>query len=1099
MVSIFGIKFGADKKKKEPPEKVENSLYAQQWKASREEVLRQYSGMPGASGIRPSTAHGSLKGGALSHTSIGSDGAWDGESKGSTGAGFLGTSTSVTALAGPLTSHSLKPFASEANLKSSLGSMNGSSTSLATARLPLGPVVGSGQDTAGPRPGSAHSMSQGPGQTPGQNQGKPFLRPLDIHIVKESAPGIAGPPRSPLGQFELMSPVSDNESLLGEEPDKIAEEISKRITREEEQTKSRAEIEERDRAQAELRAQAMQRNVDASRPSTAKGCPSPPSSIASTQGERDAASVLTPGQKANHPMLKKGGPAGQDWRPGSRGRDVANGPLRPAPGTPRIQQPPPMNERGRSDSRGRPSPGVDPRSVSRGRSQTTDNLMPGSSMLRPQGSPREAPVRGATVPALKAPPRSPLFQHSSPLDLPRLLEGRDGDGHGNGNNKLTVDYRPANDRYGIPSPPLSNGQSSGEEAEGRPVIRTVQAKRDTLIVGADRRGSLGLQIDEFEKTLQQAQTMTALEKGPEAMINVGVIGSIGGGGGGGRSRGNSDGSSNYSDISESPMTIEPPLISPQPFPLTPRPMSPATRSSKPTLAEILAPARRPTLEERSVSSAGSSSRSNTATPVGSVRSNTANSMRPTRPTLEMRSESPANRPRLKGGAAPPRRPTLDEYGIRINTVGSLDSRLGRPSPDGFDERLNMTESPDRTDSPTLKNVRNVFSPEQMSEVPSSADTSRSNSPILHHSVFSPPPPAKKIPPPPPRSVKPEWDLGPAPTAPPTTPLPIPEKNARRKASSRSPSPLPPRPTPPPPPAGLASSASIVPDMFNNPNWPLPGPRSSSACSGSLLEGGFGARRSLLPDRRAPPAPLNIAATRYADDMMMMGYSPDSGSATTMTMDLSSRGYPGSGGGDGGGDGAVVGLGFTPIMRPQTAGGYKEEEAPVARRDSSVRGLETGFVWREERTTVYKTAEDDDDDDDDNDGDDVVVVDVVEQEQQQQQFPTIMAGITAPVYEIGDKSRAIGVARGLSLKYDQMREQEKRARARDRMKAMGAWGAIEETTMTTTTTTATTTAMVGGEQQQQQSHSQSPAERARTAMYGLRSPTGIADEHGIGFI
>ncbi|KUI60858.1 hypothetical protein VP1G_08050 [Cytospora mali] len=1006
MVSFFGIKFGADKKKKEP-EQAENSLYAQQWKASREGMLRQQSGLSGAgaNSIRPSTSQGAHAG-AKSHTSVGSSGTWDAhntEFRGSAGAGFVGTSTSVTAGPGPLNSHSLKGYGSEANLKLSLGTRNGSSSSLAGPRLPFGGSSG-GRDT-GPRPGSAHSMRQ--------DRGKPLLKPLDVHVLNESTPGIAGPPRSPLGQFELMSPVSDNESLLGDEPDKIAKDIANRIAREEEQSKMKVEIEERNRAQAELRAQAM-RNVEATRPTTAKGYPSPPASIASIQGERDASSVLVPGQKSNLPFK---GPAVQDSRPGSRGRDVPNGSLLPTPG-PRIQQP--VTERGRSDSRGRPPPsielplpsprapprgtsaGSDPRSVSRGRSQTTDNLSPGSSMLRPQGS-RE-PVRGATVPAVRPPPRSPLFQQSSHLDLNRV-DGHEGD-------KLKVDERAKNDPYGIPSPPLSNGQRSSGEVEGRPVIRTVQAKRDTLVVGVTQRESLGLQIDEFEKTLQQAQAMTALEKGPEAMMNVS----------GARSRGNSDGSSNYSDISESPMTIEPPLISPQPFPLTPRPMSPATRSSKPNLAEILQPTRRPTLEERSESPAGSS-RSRTTT-AGSIRSNTADSLPPRRPTLEIRPESPANRP-IPRGAAPPRRPTLEEYGnIKINTASSMANRWHHPSPDEYDGRNNLVESPDRTDSPILKNVRNVFSPEQMSDVPSSADTSRSNSPIAHHSVFSPPPPPKKTMPP--RSVRPEWDLGPAPTAPPTTPLPIPEKNARRKNTAEAAAQkqlevtriLPPERKPSPAPFGLASSASIVPDTTSNPNWPLPGPGSTS----SGPEGSFSARRSLLPDKRAPPAPLNIAATKYADDM---GVGIDPGPTT---LDV---------------NGSEDVLGFTPIMRPQTA---SREEAP-RRKDSLIRA-EVEFLWREERTTVYNTAEED-------------FVD-------QQPAPA-----PATSYDVADKSSVIGVARGLSLKYDQMREQEKRARARDRMKAMRAW-TIEETPGSTSPPTG------------------------EWAMHEL-SPTGIADEHGTGFI
>ncbi|KAK7739044.1 hypothetical protein SLS53_005942 [Cytospora paraplurivora] len=874
------------------PEQNESSLYAQQWKASREEVLRQASGMSGPSGMpgagnnRPSTAQGA-HGRGKSHTSSMNDDTWDHHSTEFKGLGsnFVGTSTNVSAGPSPISKPPLKPYASEANLKLGMGAGNASSSSLVGPRLPFGGA--SSGSIIGPRPGSAHSTRQ--------DGERPFLRPLDVNVQRESAPGISGPSRSPLGQFELMSPVSDNESLLGDEPEKIANAITNRVTKEEEQTKAKAELEERNRAQAELRAQTTKK-IDGLRTSSVTANPSPPGSI--------------------------------------RG--------------------------------GRQSP-------------------------------------------------SPI--QSSHLDRPKV-DGRDG-------NELKSDHHATNGPYGIPSPPLSNGQRSSGEVEGQATIRNVQAKRDTAIIDGPDRESLGLQIDEFEKTLQQAQAMTALEKGTDAVMPV--VGA--------RSRGNSDGSSNYSDVSESPMTIEPPLISPQPFPLTPRPMGPSSARHRPNLADILPPTRRPTdptVEDRSES------------PAGSNRTNTAGSMPPRRPTLEMRSESPAgDRPRPGLGGAPPRRPTLEEYGnIRINTVPSVANHLGRP---GLKEYgFYRAESPTSTDSPILKNGRNVFSPEQMSEEPSSAETSRSNSPVngLYHSVFSPPPPAKNRPPP--RSVKPEWNLGPAPTAPPTTPLPIPERNTRRKNTVDStPRSQPERTQSPqsdstssPALSGLASAVKIVSDISDNPNWPLPGPGSSSSEGGS-----FSARRSLLPDKRAPPAPLNIAATRYDD----CGFEP--GPLSTLDVD--------------GPEGDET----------------EHEEAP-AKITSTIK-VDMDFGWEEEPTNACNKNNNNSNN---------------------------TAGAEKPqpikTYETtvdDDKSFAIGVARGLSLKYDRMREQEKRARAKERMNAMkgAAWTIEERTSPTEGLPPPPPPPLAPAQQQQQQSAGGGGG--LRRPDHGLLSPTGLADAHGIGFI
>lgn len=821
---------------------------------------------------------------------------------------------------------------------------------------------------------------------------RPWMSPLDTSPVKESTPGIAGPQRSPLGQLELMSPVrSDSDSLLGEDPEKFAQDISDRVTQEEKLARMKNEVEERRRVQAELEATAR-RNSEASRPKTAGGYPSPPASVTS---DHIVPSVLVPGQRSG----SFAGPAAKEVRPASSGRDISGSRL--IPGS-RAQASPTGDAR--SVSRGRqPSVGgsqhsrsplgsvssvADDRSPIRGRSQTADTPSPASSGLKPH--PLREPVRGNTVPAVR-PQRSPLFQQSSPFDLHKA-DGENGDG----DEQPKIDYRAANAPYGIPSPPLSNRQRTSEEAESRPVIRSVMAKRDTLVVGGPPRQSLGLQIDEFEKTLQQAQTMTALEKGPSTSTVS-------------RSRGDSDGgSSNYSDISESPMTIEPPLVSPKPFPLTPRPTTPSARSS--TFSRDVLQSSGATLEPRWETQAGS---------VGSI---TPTSGKPANPTREETKDSPAGRPRPTG-AVPAKRPTLDDYGnVRINTVASMASRIRRPSPDEYGIQVKRSESPFRTESPILKEVREMSGSDISSDGLSSSNTSRSNSPLPSHShsVFSPPPPAKR--PFPPRAATYDWDHGPAPTAPPTTPLPIPEKSARRRRAQDMPGQQQkatptqsPAPTPMSRSPVLASSASIIPDLANNPNWPLPAPETSSTTP-ATADGGFGARRSLLRDKRSVPAPLNIAATRFADDTGGP-WTPDDAAST---------------------------------MLPKTAGGE--------RKGSLIR-VDTEFEWKEEYSTAAGSF-------------------VGQQQPAYQVSSQVAAGD-------GSKADAIGVARGLSLKYDQEREQQKRGRAKERMKLMRAW-TIDETAASPPSPTA---ASPPGQ----------PFERMMRPNHGMRSPTGIADEAGIRFI
>lgn len=993
MVSFFGLKFGADKKRKEV-EALQPPPPPPQWKNDRTEVLLQCSGLLSPNPSRPGTAHSSRSSArrpfaAGENRNSAATSVWDfhdTEFRG-VGAGRVGSSASVSAGSGPfIPGHGLKSFGSEANLQLSLGARNGSSTSLAAPRLPFG----GGGGGVGPRPGSAHSMRN--------SREKPWLSPLDTSPVKESTPGVAGPQRSPLGQLELMSPVrSDSESLLGEDPEKFAQGISDRVTQEEKLARMKNEVEERRRVQAELEATAR-RNSEASRPKTAGGHPSPPASVTS---DYVVPPVLVPGPRSG----SFAGAAAREARPASSGRDSPSSHLTPAPG-PRTRDSGTGSMR--SISRGRqPSvegpqpysrsplasaaPVAEDRSAVRGRSQTADNLSPVSS--GPRGQRSREPVRGATVPAVM-PQRSPLFQQSSPCDI----HGADGAGEaGDGAEQPKIDYRAANAPYGIPSPPLSNRQRTSEEAESRPVIRSVMAKRDTLVVGGPPRQSLGLQIDEFEKTLQQAQTMTALEKGPSARTVS-------------RSRGDSDGgSSNYSDIPESPMTIEPPLVSPKPFPLTPRPTTPSARSNSYSrdILQPIASALGPRWEMQP----------------GSVGSITPTSRQPADQIREDTKDSPAGRPRPTG-AMPVRRPTVDEYGnVRVNAVASMAGRIRRPSPDEYGIQIKRRESPFRTESPILKEVRNMSSTDISSDGLSSNNTSRSNSPLpTHsHSVFSPPPPAKR-PFPPPRS-----DHGPAPTAPPTTPLPIPEKSARRRKAQDTPGRLPqdkatamqsPASTLVPRSPGLASSASIIPDLANNPNWPLPAPDASASTS-VIADGGFGARRSLLRDKRSAPAPLNIAATRFAEDTGGP-WTPDDADSDS---------------------------------HPKTAGGE--------RKGSLIR-VDTEFEWKEEYSTSSVGR------------------------QQKQPAYQVSSQAAAAAGDGGSKAEAIGVARGLSLKYDQEREQQKRGRAKERMKLMRAWTIDETAASPTSSPTAT---LAPGQ----------PFDRTVRANHGLSSSMGVADEAAARFI
>lgn len=1001
------------------------------------------------------------------------------------GSSLSGTTATIATGSSLRPGSSLKISRSEVNLRAEYLKKNISATSLAT---PPASVGDSGLDTA-PRPVTAGSIR--PSGSP-----KPSL---EISAAELSTPTFGAPPQSPLGPYELASPVkSDTTSLFGDDsPEMIAKEITSRIAREEEMAKTKSVNEERRRVQAELEAQ-RRRNMEASR--TIVAYPSPPASI---EGETEKAGMAHAGPKPS-PRLQQ--LPLQERRPGPRGHGPPYGPTGQWPG-PRPQVSIATDERpGSRGGRGfkredpsssaRPPPAAAPataRDAARGgnvrwgdRSQSRE--APGPQMLRPQG-PKEQQLRVTTASASKQASRSPLFQQMNPFDVHSDEENDSKEPTNVETNAIITAAAHAKDHrapYGIPSPPLSHRQHpSDEQEESMPILRTVEAKRDTVLVGSPGRASLGLQIEEFERTLQQAQAMSALEN--KADLNAGLAS---------RSRADSNGSSNYSEMSESPMTIEPPLVSPKPFPLTPRPIGPAGRS-KTSLTDTVAPPERPSLEVGS------------ERPFVAIRGEAADLVQPARqPTLEERSESPAGvrpRPRI-GAAAVLRRPTFQEYGnVKINTTPALSGRVHRPSPDEYGPvRIKRTESPFRSessfsvgsstfrvDSPILKVVRHDVGRSSedslgdgSSSCANSTHTSRTNSPVPtgSYSVFSPP---QSQPPPAaavkraallpslstgPNPLQPEW-FGPAPTAPPTSPLPIPDKSVRRKNTLEVATSTPQQSlaaTPSSFPLSLACSASIVPDIDANPNWPLPGPSTfvfpppqpQPQAIQPVVESGFAARRSLLRDKRAPPAPLNIAATKYADEVDFGGADAGPWTPDAVAAPQQQQQQPSSATSLSFGERKI--LPASSILRPRTAGaggggGSKNKNAAHVEAAAFQQSNNDNNI----NMFPFSTEE--------------------------------------------DKSSAIGIARGLSIRYDRIREQERRAarggKGAERMKQKqlaAAWRVDEDTITSTTITTTTTTNNVMTASPTSPTAVE-PFDRLWRPNHGLRSPTGIADEQGIRFI
>ncbi|EOO01668.1 hypothetical protein UCRPA7_2852 [Phaeoacremonium minimum UCRPA7] len=294
MVSFFGLKFGADKKKKEP----EGKKAPQEWKKIDQNALGEGQFF-GRDIHRKGVVNGSIRSVSRPGTSHSTRGTspYAMQTHNFAASSMYDLSNLDRGRKGSL--GSLKPFASDANLRMRFN--NASSTSLAAPPLPM-PSYGSGS-----RPG-----------TPNSTRNKAWVNPLDVHFSRPTTPAMPQTPKSPLGQFEFgVSEKAETSSLFGDSPEKVAEEISARVALDQERARAKAEMEARAKAQAELEAQAR-RHAEAASPPTSPpmSIPSPPASMKREPGPI----IIGPG-----PAPRFQGPAANDERPPSRGRDRPNG------------------------------------------------------------------------------------------------------------------------------------------------------------------------------------------------------------------------------------------------------------------------------------------------------------------------------------------------------------------------------------------------------------------------------------------------------------------------------------------------------------------------------------------------------------------------------------------------------------------------------------------------------------------------------------------------------------------------------------------------------------------------------------------------------
>ncbi|KAK0632182.1 hypothetical protein B0T14DRAFT_490583 [Immersiella caudata] len=432
---------------------------------------------------------------------------------------------------------------------------SGSSSSLAAP----GPGFSS---RLGAKNGSAVSLVlPGPGPRPGTSSGiqsKAWSGPQDANFLRSPVT-----PKSPLGDMQLpLTPRSetDNSSVFGEEADDMVDHIMASV--QEKLAKEKAAAADKRRQaprlgsdEAKVSAQhiptspgpVFRGNLD-QRPGSRGGVRAPPSPIASITGE--------PLSRGNFDNLT---------RPGSRG-GIAIGPPRHGPPTQELPQPPGQggNRRGpqasahsafvsRGPVRANSSDvdGFDSRSSSRG--DTRPRRLGSDESARSQGlsappsqssmsnGPRvntavqefrsQSPV--AISPISRAAGQSDFRPHS-PIRNSAIPRGLSAAGSRSQSPAPSIlgpnGFRRQDSGSSIQSPavneptlrelmaqspePMMYDERPGSrspdedglvEQFARPVIRSVQARRDTLTLNSPRRVSLSMEIEELEKSLANAQ------------------------------------------------------------------------------------------------------------------------------------------------------------------------------------------------------------------------------------------------------------------------------------------------------------------------------------------------------------------------------------------------------------------------------------------------------------------------------------------------------------------------------------------------------------------------------------------------------------------
>lgn len=462
----------------------------------------------------------------------------------------------------------VKPHASDANLRTRFGANNGSSTSLAVPAPGFGSRFGanngSSTSLAAPTPGfssrfgannrsSSSLAAPGPGfgSRPGTpSRAKAWVNPLDVHFAR-SVPSGPPTPKSPLVDSMTIPPTptkdkAETQSVFGEDAGNMVDAVMASVKKREEEAneaKQREQELEKERETARLDMERLERQkstestLAARRPSAPQLEPELPSAEPSLPGSVFRGDLETrPASRTGHkrsPPLHQGppptgpptqclprppgpgpqrqGPLGIAGDNTDRRASHSAGPVDREPGHEFGRRP---NAQGSRDPRSNgPQPG--------GHTGHPHGAAPRPHGPSPQNT-SQSPSRPYRPPALEGSGplpggfRSPSPPLSSPgIDGATMFHSEPEIPASNGRNT------PDRERQG-PGPLISTLASpstltspSGSirrlsfdepiEQFARPIIQNVRGLRDTLTLNTPRQHSLSMKIEEFEKTLLNAQ------------------------------------------------------------------------------------------------------------------------------------------------------------------------------------------------------------------------------------------------------------------------------------------------------------------------------------------------------------------------------------------------------------------------------------------------------------------------------------------------------------------------------------------------------------------------------------------------------------------